>query len=125
MSKSDISELFSRYTPEMTREVFGKGSSSVKASLIVNRDKKAGTNVYGEMRRVAAFRDGLISEAQVPMHERISREELQAHYAAENANNSQDVFVIPAQLAESMGLPIGSTTTASKLRALMGKATVQ
>lgn len=103
-----------RWTEEQCREIFGKGSSSVKATLLQRRNPLE----YDSLKMAACYRYGLIPEGTLPMHSRLSADELEAHRLKETAD---DLVLVPASVCHEFGLQIGTKMTNAKLRRLMGK----
>ncbi len=110
-------QFFSKYTPEQIRAVFGKGSSSLTAHQLQKRDPQA----YQEMKVVAVYRERILGEDSLPLKQRLTKDQLEAKYKADRAAAEDNLIPIPNELAERLGLPIGTRVSWEQLQKTMGK----
>ena len=110
-------QFFSKYSPEQIRAVFGKGSSSLTAHQLMKRDP----NSYLEMKITAVYRDRILGEDSLPLKSRLTKDQLEAKYKADRAAAQDNLIPLPNELADRLGLPIGTRVSWEQLQKTMGK----
>jgi hypothetical protein len=110
-------QFFSKYTPEQVRAVFGKGSSSLTAHQLQKRDPQA----YRELKLCAIYRERILGPESIPFKERLTPEQLENKYKADRAAAQDNLIPLPNELAERLGLPVGTRVSWEQLQKTMGK----
>ena len=67
------------------------------------------------------YRDRILGEDSLPLKSRLTKDQLEAKYKADRAAAEDNLIPIPNELAERLGLPIGTRVSWEQLQKTMGK----